>query len=120
MCNDTKQRGARYGRNLYEIRVVDPANAKWPDKHYYYADSITVREGTLMLSAEVDECDDEAGESAIALPPIAIFAPGQWLSVVMVERETHEPAFSEETLARILSEVGNAGDEDDDGEPSQN
>jgi hypothetical protein len=44
-----------------------------------------------MLAAEVDPIEsveeDEDGDSngSMELPPIAIFAPGQWLSCVMVD-----------------------------------
>lgn len=101
----SQQRPARYGSNLYEIRVPVAQWPSVPGKLYFCADSITVREGTLMLAAEVEEHDGEAGEAAIEMPPAAIFAPGQWLSVILVGWEDHEPLFSEETWRKIQEET---------------
>lgn len=107
MSSDTK-RSARYGRNLYQITVVNPGDTTTPTILRFCADSITVRDGTLMLAAEVEETD--AGETAIELPPAAIFAPGQWLSVILLGWEDEQPLFSLETWRRIEAETSDSED----------
>jgi|SRR5690348_4930330 hypothetical protein len=104
----TPRRGARYGSSLYEIAVPTHfKNAESPDILLYFcADSVTVREGVLMLAAEVNESDDDAGESAIELPPVAIFAPGRWFSCIMVGWKDHEPIFSEAAWREAEDKAG--------------
>jgi hypothetical protein len=96
------KRMARYGEHIYAIRVPKEARAAWElseEALYFAADSITVRDGVLMLSIEVDPVEaiaagEEATGEQIELPPVAIFAPGQWYSAVMVDHE-HKPFFAE-------------------------
>jgi hypothetical protein len=68
------------------------------DTLYFVADSIMVKDGVLMLSVEVDPVetlDDEEppADGAIEYPPAAIFAPGQWLSAILVD-DKHKPFFT--------------------------
>jgi hypothetical protein len=96
------KRTARYGEHTYAIRVPKEARAAWElseEALYFPADSITVRDGVLMLSVEVDPMEVlDAGEEAtgeqIEMPPVAVFAPGQWYSAILVDAE-HKPFFSE-------------------------
>jgi hypothetical protein len=111
-----QQRTARYGAHLYEVRVPQ-TDIKAPLTHadhhgrvYLQADSVTVTPaGALILACEVPplEAEDDEATTAIEYPPCAVFAPGQWLSLLLVSQRAHEVLFSEESMLRIL-------DEDDD------
>jgi hypothetical protein len=96
------KRTARYGEHIYAIRVSKEPRAAWElseEALYFPADSITVRDGVLMLSVEMDPWEAlDAGEEAtgeqIEMPPVAVFAPGQWYSAILVGDE-HKPFFAE-------------------------
>ena len=96
-----RQRQPRYGANLYEIRVSTTLAPE--GRLYLTADTITVTAGTLMLSSEMfppdadlsEEQEPEDFPTEIECPPGAIFALGQWYSVLMVGRRSHEVLLSE-------------------------
>ncbi len=57
------KRTARYGEHTYAIRVPKEARAAWElseEALYFAADSITVRDGVLMLSVEVEPMESLA------------------------------------------------------------
>jgi hypothetical protein len=95
-----RRRRPRWGANLYEVRVSETLA---PDGLLYLtADSITVTGGTLMLSQEMAPRGEESAagepedvEYEIECPPGAIFAPGQWSSVLLVGRANHEVLLSQ-------------------------
>jgi hypothetical protein len=93
---------ARYGYHTYAIKVstmVAESGVLYVD-----ADSVTVANGVLMLSAEVESKEvldaEEEGrlppvDGAVELPPAFVFAPGHWYSVMMVDHH-HKPFFLHE------------------------
>ena len=93
------KRTARYREHTYAIRVPKEAKAAWEPSEealYFAADSLTVRDGVPILSVEVEPIEtmeDEPSEQ-IELPPVAVFAPGQWYSAILVDDE-HKPFFAE-------------------------
>jgi hypothetical protein len=94
-----RNREARYGAHTYAIRVPKEARAGWElseEALYFVADSLVVKDGVLMLSVEVDPIEAEEDESTgeIENLPVAVFAPGQWYSAVMVDKY-HQPYFAE-------------------------
>jgi hypothetical protein len=94
------QRNARLGFHTYAIKVstlVAESGVMYVD-----ADSVTVSNGALMLSAEMPSLEameameamdaEEEGHplpeaGAVELPPVFVFAPGHWYSVMMVDDE---------------------------------
>ena len=96
------QREARYGYHTYAIKVSTMVAES--GVLYVNADSVTVSNGALMLSTEVEspEAMDAVDEGrrppesgAVEVPPAFVFAPGHWYSVTMVDHE-HKPFFLHE------------------------
>jgi hypothetical protein len=85
-------REARYGYHTYAIKVstlVAESGVLYVD-----ADSVTVSNGALVLSTEVEspEAMDAEAEGrtppevgSMELPPAFVFAPGHWYSVTLVD-----------------------------------
>jgi hypothetical protein len=72
--------------HVYEARLATSACV------YYRADSVTVTPaGALIVSVEMPPIEalvDEEESTLIENPPVAIFAPGQWQSCVLVTDRT--------------------------------
>ena len=101
-------RQPRYGFHTYRVRVNSASDETGEGIIYVSADSLTVTPaGALILAIEQHALEDfeEApdGElrlrpdaSGIDVPPVAVFAPGQWYSAVLVDPESHEPMYDRE------------------------
>jgi len=98
------QREARYGYHTYAIKVSTLVAES--GVLYVNADSVTVSNGVLMLSTEVESPEaldaEEEGRTlpqagAVELPPAFIFAPGHWHSVTLVDHK-HKPWFLHEEV----------------------
>lgn len=89
------KRTARYGQHTYEVRVTQAVAET--GVVYFEADSVVVKDGVLMLSAEMEPLEAEEWEETtdIEYPPCAIFAPGHWYSAVLVTDGDHRPLFAE-------------------------
>jgi hypothetical protein len=86
------ERQARLGQHTYQVRVSRKFDAS--GVVYFDADSVTVNNGTLMLSVEVPPLEDEDEETRnIETATCAVFAPGQWKTVVLVDPTKLQPFF---------------------------
>ncbi len=108
------QRFPRYGEHTYEVRVSHEIATN--GVVYVRADSLTVSNGALMLSIEIEpieemeamERGDAAQPSSMELPPVSVFAPGHWYTAVLVD-EHHQPMYAELSPAQRAQRRGDKG-----------
>jgi hypothetical protein len=98
-------RQPRYGFHTYRVRVNTASDETGEGVVYVGADSLTVTPaGALILAIEQHALEDfeeapdgelrlKADASGIDVPPVAVFAPGQWYSAILVDPESHEPLY---------------------------
>jgi hypothetical protein len=101
-------RQPRYGFHTYRVRVNAASDETGQGAVFVSADSLTVTPaGALILAIEEHALEDfeeapdgeirlKADASGIDMPPVAIFAPGQWYSAILVDPESHEPMYGDQ------------------------
>ena len=118
-------RQPRYGFYTYRVRVNAASDEQGEGVVFVGADSLTVTPaGALILAIEQHALEDfeqapdgelrlKADASGIDVPPVAVFAPGQWYSAVLVDPESHEPLYDGD-MEEADEEEGEEEEEDEE------